>query len=168
MALKRKQIHPYYAGFSVSVALKQCTVTRHNCTAAPAVSLRQMTRGRVRLGQLRKLQRAPSKVWEQLICQRPYEPLISWPAPVFGSPGVWWAPPQFSHHPHKLRRGLGDPHSSRMIDRATARRKGSCDEREKEGSVHPCPLCAFNYLPSCLARPCPHNRVLTGAVSRQH
>lgn len=62
----------------------------------------------------------------------------------------------------------GDPHSSRMIDRAAARRKGSCDETEKERSVYPCPLCAFNYLPSCLLWPCPHNRVLTGAVSRQH
>ncbi|KAK5871635.1 hypothetical protein PBY51_004502 [Eleginops maclovinus] len=34
-------------------------------------------------------QGAPSRVSEQLICQHHYEPLISWPAPVFGSPGVF-------------------------------------------------------------------------------
>lgn len=39
--------------------------------------------------------------------------------------------------------------------------------REKERIVYPGPLCAFNHLPSCLPQPCPHNRVLTGAVSRQ-
>lgn len=26
---------------------------------------------------------------EQLVCQHHYEALIPWPAPVFGSPGVW-------------------------------------------------------------------------------
>lgn len=118
---------------------------------------------------------APSSLWEQLICQHHYEPLISWPAPVFGGPGFWWAPPPLSHSrlphhpsPSGVEERPGDPHSWRMIDRAAARRKGSCDEREKERSVYPCPLCAFNHLPSCLPRPCPHNRVLTEAVSRQH
>ncbi|KAI4820212.1 hypothetical protein KUCAC02_028196 [Chaenocephalus aceratus] len=32
-------------------------------------------------------------VSEQLVCQHHYEPLISWPAPVFGGPGVYDPPP---------------------------------------------------------------------------
>lgn len=72
-------------------------------------------------------------------------------------------------HPQKLRKHSGIPIHPRMIEWAWTRRKGSCDEREKEKRV--CthvPFCAFSYHPSCLPRPCPHNRVLTEAVSRQH
>lgn len=116
---------------------------------------------------------------EQLVCQHHYEALIPWSAPVFGSPGVWWPPPLLDPslffrlpstlHPQKLRKHSGIPIHPRMIEWAWTRRKGSCDEREKEKRV--CthvPFCAFSYHPSCLPRPCPHNRVLTGAVSRQH
>lgn len=74
-------------------------------------------------------------------------------------------PPFPDSPPFPVLWSWGDPHSWRMIDRAAARRKGSCDVREKERSVYPCPSLCF-YLPSCLPRPCPHNRVLTGAVSR--
>lgn len=156
--------------------LKMCKVTGHNSSFALAWDKRaEEERG------LEGLRKPPSSIhalWEQLICQHHYEPLISWPAPVFGGPGFWRTPPLLlllppdSTPPSILRSwgkgGQADPHSSRMIDRAAARRKGSCDEREKEKECVPCSLCAFNYLISCLPQPCQHNRVLTGAVSRQH
>lgn len=150
--------------YFVSSALKMSKVTRHNSTFTPAVSLRQTTRGRAGLEQLRKLLLSVQNVSEQLICQHWFEPLISRPAPVFGKLGL----PPTTLQPQEPRRGPSDPHSPKMINRASARRKGSCDEREKERSVYPCRLCAFNHHPSCLPWPCPHNRVLTGAVSRQH
>lgn len=40
-------------------------------------------------------------------------------------------------YPQKAEGKLGDPHSWRMIDRAAARRKASCDEREKEKECVP-------------------------------
>lgn len=91
---------------------------------------------------------------------------------LWRSRGLVSTPPPLQTPHHRPSSGAeerpGDPHSSRMIDRAAARRKGSCDEREKEKECVPCSLCAFNHLLSCLPQPCQHNRVLTGAVSRQH
>lgn len=116
ITLWRKQIHPHYMVIFLSFALNVCTVTRHNSTFAPAVSLRQMARGRVRPKRLRKPLSSVQSLWEHLICQHHYESLISSTAPVFGSPGVWWVTPTPSlsilltnFHPQKPRRGLGIP-----------------------------------------------------------
>lgn len=149
-----------------------CQVTRHNSTSAPAVSLRQTTRGRVGLEQLRKPARiSVSNLSFSTIMSLSY---LGQHLSLVSRSLVSPTPPpdpldSTTLRTQELRRGLGIPiHSSRMIDRAAARRKGSCEGRKKERSVYPCPLCAFNYHPSCLPQPCPHNRVLTGAVSRQH
>ncbi len=150
-------------------ALNMCNVTRHNNTFAPAVSLRQMTRGRVE--RLRKPLSFIQSLWEQLICQHHYEPLISWPAPVFGHPGVLWAPLSSlptTLRPQKLRRGLGIPIHGGWSTGQQPEEKAAVMRERKKGVCTHVPFCAFNYLPSCLPRPCPHNRVLTGAVSRQH
>lgn len=76
-------------------------------------------------------------------------------APVFGSSGFL-----------ELRRSPGIPIHVGWSTGPQPEVKAAV-MREKERSVCPCPLCAFNHLPSCLPQPCPHNRVLTGAVSRQ-
>lgn len=115
ITLWRKQIHPHYMAIFLSFALNMCTMTRHNSTFAPAVSLRQMARRRVRPKRLRKPLSSVQSLWEHLICQHHYESLISSTAPVFGSPGVRCVdPPSLSipltnFHPQKLRRGLGIP-----------------------------------------------------------
>lgn len=97
----------------------------------------------------------PSSPWELLVCQRHYGALISWLAPVFGGLGFL-----------ELRRSPGIPIHAGWSTGPQPEVKAAV-MREKERSVYPCPLCAFNHLPSCLPQPCPHNGVLTGAVSRQ-
>lgn len=52
-------------------------------------------------------------LWEQPICQRHYEPLISWPAPVSGGPG---STPRTPRHHQEFRRGLGIPPRSWISD----------------------------------------------------
>lgn len=96
-----------------------------------------------------------AELLELLVCQRHYGALISWLAPVFGSLGFL-----------ELRRSPGIPIHVGWSTGPQPEVKAAV-MREKERSVYPCPLCAFNHLPSCLPQPCPHNRVLTGAVSRQ-
>lgn len=117
--------------FSDSSSLRGCfisaEVTKHNSTfcSRSRDEWGWWSSGAEGAGEL-----PPSSLWEQPICQRHYGALISWLAPVYAGWDFWsWG------------EALGIPHSRRMIDRAAARRKGSCDERERKKCVPMSPLC---------------------------
>lgn len=134
---QRKWIHPHYMLISLSFSL-------NNNTFAPAVSLRQTTRGRVELQQPRKPLSSVQSLWEQLIRQHHYEPLISWPAPVLGGPGFRWAP--LSRPPPPSLSGSwgevwGSPFMEDDRQGSSQKRRQLWWERERRECVPMSPLC---------------------------
>lgn len=126
----------------LSFALNMCSDSEQQHLR---LSPRQTTRGRAGLKGLRKPLSTIHTLWEQLICHHHYEPLISWPAPVFGGPGVWWAPPlpcrlHTTVHPQELRRGQGIPIHPGWSTEQQLEEKAAAMRARKKRSVYRVPF----------------------------
>lgn len=113
----------------VSSALKMPKVTRHNSTFAPAVSLRQMSGGRVGWSS-RGNHHAPSKNSQSSLSVSAIMKLsFGQHLSKAGQNPPTRTPPTANPPPVGAQERPGDPHSSKMTDGAAAWRKSSCDER---------------------------------------